>query len=47
MSDLINRREEILGLYESFGKNSFRHKYFAPSAKDIFNPEALLAQTAI
>ena len=47
VSDLINRREEILGLYEPFGKNGYRHKYFAPSAKDIFNPEALLAQSAI
>ena len=45
VNDLINRREEILGLYEPVGKNGYRHKYFVPSAEDIFNPEVLLAQS--
>ncbi|SVC66400.1 uncharacterized protein METZ01_LOCUS319254, partial [marine metagenome] len=35
----------ILGLYEPVGKNGYRHKYFVPSAEDIFNPEVLLAQS--
>ena len=45
VSDLINRREEILDLYEPVGKNGYRHKYFVPSAEDIFNPEVLLTQS--
>lgn len=40
--DLVNRREEILSLYEPIGSNGYRHKNFAPEATDIFNPDRLL-----
>ncbi len=45
VSDLANRREEILGQYEPVGANGYRHKYYAPDAEDIFNPETVLAQS--
>ena len=45
VSDLANRREEILGQYEPVGANGYRHKYYAPDAEDIFNPETALAQS--
>jgi selenocysteine lyase/cysteine desulfurase len=45
VSDLADRREEIVGLYEPVGTNGYRHKYFAPDAEDIFDPEAVLAQS--
>ena len=45
VSDLADRREEIVGLYEPVGTNGYRHMYFAPDAEDIFDPEAVLAQS--
>jgi hypothetical protein len=40
--DLVERRDEILELYEPIGSNGYRHKSFEPPAVDIFNPERLL-----
>jgi cysteine desulfurase/selenocysteine lyase len=42
VADLVNRREEILSLYEPIGSNGYRHKNFAPDAVDIFDPDRLL-----
>jgi len=42
--DLVNRREEILSLYVPIGSNGYRHKEFAPAARDIFDPERRLEQ---
>ncbi len=40
--DLVERRDEIIELYEPIGSNGYRHRNFEPPAVDIFNPERLL-----
>jgi selenocysteine lyase/cysteine desulfurase len=40
--DLVERREEILSLYEPVGSNGYRHSQFGPAPLDLFNPERLL-----
>ncbi|MDH3389568.1 MAG: aminotransferase class V-fold PLP-dependent enzyme, partial [Gammaproteobacteria bacterium] len=40
--DLAGRRDEIIALYEPIGTNGYRHREFAPSAADIFDPARML-----
>jgi selenocysteine lyase/cysteine desulfurase len=40
--DLVNRREEILSVYEPIGTNGYRHSKFEPAALDLFDPERTL-----
>ena len=40
--DLVERRDEILSLYEPVGSNGYRHTRFNPAPMDLFDPERLL-----
>jgi len=40
--DLVERRDEILSLYEPIGSNGYRHTRFDPAPLDLFDPERLL-----
>ncbi|MCP4333692.1 MAG: aminotransferase class V-fold PLP-dependent enzyme [Gammaproteobacteria bacterium] len=40
--DLVERRDEILSLYEPIGSNGYRHTRFGPEPLDLFDPERLL-----
>jgi hypothetical protein len=40
--DLVERRDEILSLYEPVGSNGYRHTRFGPAPLDLFDPERLL-----
>jgi len=42
--DLVERREEILSLYEPVGSNGYRHTRFGPAPLDLFDPERLLGK---
>ncbi|HKJ51126.1 MAG TPA: aminotransferase class V-fold PLP-dependent enzyme [Gammaproteobacteria bacterium] len=40
--DLVERRDEILALYEPVGSSGYRHREFAPRENDLFDPERSL-----
>ncbi len=42
LRDLVNRRDEMKGLYQPLGKDGYRHQHFQPAPEDLFDAERSL-----